>query len=133
MVQLRLFGFVSFNYIHPDLATEGSSVKIVQCFLKISSCLYLIMFILSISHWFALDLLIYFEIFNKHTSTKTYIIALHSFIGIIYSPRHHHAWVNIITEGYRTKWYSNQKITFMSGGNSMFHLFGVLAAIILTK
>ena len=38
MVQLRLFGLVSFNYNRSGLWTEGSSVRIVQWVLQISTC-----------------------------------------------------------------------------------------------
>ena len=39
---------------------------------------------IAISHWFALDLLIYLDILHKPTSTKASIFALLPFIGIKY-------------------------------------------------
>ena len=56
----------------PDLAIEGSSVKIVHWVLKISTCLCFVKLILSNVHSFALDLLVYFEILPKPTSRLTH-------------------------------------------------------------
>ena len=68
MVQLRLFGLVSFKFSRPALSIKGSNIKIVQCVLKISNCLCLSMYIVSILHWLAFNLLFLFG-----DSTWTYL------------------------------------------------------------